>query len=170
MQIQVDIGFENLVKIVKQLPQDQLLRLKRELEKESVEDAELKDLRSFLLDAPVFTDEQVATIEQTRKEIDKWQKLKLDSSEHEVYTVTDKGWNGVKNGDLLKLLVQENFDALLTFDKNLLHQQNFKKYTIKVFVLSAPINPYQELSKLTPRIKEYIKNNDSAKGPVIVVS
>ena len=66
--------------------------------------------------------------------------------------------------------MQENFDALLTFDKNLQHQQNFKKYTIKVFVLSAPINTYQELSKLTPRIKEYIKNNDSAVGPVIVVS
>ena len=97
-------------------------------------------------------------------------KLKLDFSEHEIYTVTDKGWNGVKNGDLLKLLVQENFDTLTTFDKNLQHQQNFKKYTIKVFVLSAPINTYQELSKLTPRIKEYIKNNDSAIGPVIVVS
>jgi len=72
MQIQVDIGFENLIKIVKQLPKDQLLRFKKELEKESVEDTQQKDLRSFLLDAPVFTDEQVATIEQTRKEIDKW--------------------------------------------------------------------------------------------------
>ncbi|MGN8072207.1 hypothetical protein [Mucilaginibacter sp. SG564] len=72
MQIQVDIGFENLIKIVKQLPKDQLLRFKKELEKESAEDTPQKDLRSFLLDAPVFTDEQVATIEQTRKEIDKW--------------------------------------------------------------------------------------------------
>lgn len=49
-------------------------------------------------------------------------KLKLDFPEHEVYTVTDKSWNGIKNGELLKLLLQENFDALLTFDKNLQHQ------------------------------------------------
>jgi hypothetical protein len=73
MQIQVDIGFENLVKIVKQLPKDQLLRFKKELEMESAEDTELKNFRSFLLDAPVFTDEQIATIEQTRKDIDKWE-------------------------------------------------------------------------------------------------
>lgn len=95
-------------------------------------------------------------------------KLKLDFTEHEIYTVTDKGWNGVKNGELLKLLVKENFDALLNFDKNLQHQQNFKNYTVKVIVLSAPINTYQELTKLTSRVKEYIKSNDH--GPVIVVS
>ena len=95
-------------------------------------------------------------------------KLKLDFTEHEIYTVTDKGWNGVKNGELLKLLVKENFDVLLTFDKNLQHQQNFKNYTVQVIVLSAPINTYQELTKLTSRVKEYIKSN--ASGPVIVVS
>ena len=80
-------------------------------------------------------------------------RLKLDFSEHEIYTVRDKGWNGIKNGDLLKLLIENHFDALLTFDKNLQHQQNFIKYTIIVFVLSATINSYQELSKLVPQIK-----------------
>ena len=73
MQVQVDIGFENLIRIVKQLPKDQLLKFKKELDKEIVDDNELKYLKSFLLDAPVFTDEQIATIEQTRKEINKWQ-------------------------------------------------------------------------------------------------
>ncbi len=72
MQVQVDIGFENLISIVKQLPKDQLLKFKKELDKEIVQDTELKDLRAFLLEAPVFTDEQIATIEQTRKDIDKW--------------------------------------------------------------------------------------------------
>ncbi len=46
-------------------------------------------------------------------------RLKLDFTEHEIYTVRDKGWNGIKNGDLLKLLIENHFDALLTFDKNL---------------------------------------------------
>jgi predicted nuclease of predicted toxin-antitoxin system len=64
-------------------------------------------------------------------------KLKLDFPEHEVYTVTDKSWNGIKNGELLKLLLQENFDALLTFDKNLQHQQNFKKYTHQCFRINC---------------------------------
>jgi predicted nuclease of predicted toxin-antitoxin system len=32
-------------------------------------------------------------------------KLKIDFQGHEVYTVRDMGWNGIKNGELLKLLV-----------------------------------------------------------------
>jgi hypothetical protein len=82
-------------------------------------------------------------------------RLKFDFSEHEIFTVRDKGWNGIKNGELLKLLLANKFDALLTFDKNLQHQQNFKKYTITVFVLSAKINSYEVLTNLTPKVKNY---------------
>jgi len=46
-------------------------------------------------------------------------RLRLDFPEHEVYTVSDKGWNCKKNGELMKQLIAENFDALFTFDKNL---------------------------------------------------
>ena len=46
-------------------------------------------------------------------------RLKHDFTEHEIYTVRDKNWNGIKNGELLHLLIENNFDALLTFDKNL---------------------------------------------------
>ncbi len=49
-------------------------------------------------------------------------RLKYDFSDHEIYTVRDKGWQGIKNGELLKLMTEEKFDALLTFDKNLQHQ------------------------------------------------
>ncbi|AYL98958.1 DUF5615 family PIN-like protein [Mucilaginibacter celer] len=94
-------------------------------------------------------------------------KLKTDFPEHEIYTVTDKGWNGVKNGELLKLLLKENFDALLTFDKNLQHQQNFNKYTIAVFVLIAPINTHAVLVKLVPQIKDHLKKGIPA-GPTII--
>jgi hypothetical protein len=69
-------------------------------------------------------------------------RLKLDFADHETYTVRDKGWNGIKNGQLLQLMAENGFDALLTFDKNLQHQQNFQKYTILVFVLSAVNNTY----------------------------
>lgn len=49
-------------------------------------------------------------------------RLKLDFPEHEIYTIGDKNWNGIKNGELLKLLLENKFDALLTFDKNLQYQ------------------------------------------------
>lgn len=61
-------------------------------------------------------------------------RLKLDFPEHKIYTITDKKWNDIKNGDLMDLLVENSFDALLTYDKNLQYQQNFSKYTITVFV------------------------------------
>ncbi len=79
-------------------------------------------------------------------------RLKKDFSGHEIFTIRERNWNGLKNGELLKLLLANNIDALLTYDKNLQHQQNFKTYPITVFVLSARINTYSELTKLTPKI------------------
>jgi len=95
-------------------------------------------------------------------------RLKLDFTAYEIYTVRDKGWNGIKNGELLQLLLANNFTALLTFDKNLQHQQNFIKYTITVFVLSATINSYEALTKLTPKIKERLNKGDLPSGAIVI--
>ena len=95
-------------------------------------------------------------------------RLKLDFPEHEIYTVRDKSWNGIKNGNLLKLLIENDFDALLTFDKNLRHQQNFIKYSIAVIVLSADLNSYEELTKLTPQIKAYLNKKPLSVGAVVI--
>jgi uncharacterized protein DUF5615 len=95
-------------------------------------------------------------------------KLKFDFEEYEVYTIREKGWNGIKNGQLLQLLIENKFDALLTFDKNLQYQQNFAKYSMTVFVLSAPINTYFVLTQLTPKIKKYIFAGSMPKGTVII--
>lgn len=97
-------------------------------------------------------------------------RLKLDFLEHEIYTVRDKGWNGIKNGELLTLLLDNNFDALLTFDKNLQHQQNFTKYAITVFVLSAKINSNEKLTRLSPKVKEYLTKEPLSVGAVFIMS
>ena len=55
-------------------------------------------------------------------------RLKADFPEHNVYTVSDLGWNGKTNGELLKLMIDQQFEALITFDKNLQYQQNLSKY------------------------------------------
>ena len=46
-------------------------------------------------------------------------RLKLYFQEHEIYTVADKGWTGISNGKPLELLIENEFDVLMTFDKNL---------------------------------------------------
>ena len=95
-------------------------------------------------------------------------KLKDDFTGHSVFTVRDQGWNGMKNGELIQLMLSHGFDALLTFDKNLEHQQNFQRYTLTVFVLSAINNTYIELSKLTSQILTHLESEILPSGPVII--
>ena len=95
-------------------------------------------------------------------------RLKEDFLDHEIYTVRDKGWNGIKNGELLKLMVENGFQALLTFDKNLQHQQNFKKFSIAVFVFSTIANTYKELTILSPKVIHYLNKGRLPAGPIII--
>ena len=95
-------------------------------------------------------------------------RLRQDFPGHEVFTVRDKGWNGIKNGELLKLMVAEGFEALLTFDKNLQHQQNFSRYTLTVFVLTAPINQYQVLTLLAPQVNKMLASGNLPAGPIVI--
>lgn len=97
-------------------------------------------------------------------------RLKADFANHEVYTVRDKEWNGIKNGELLQLMVENGFHALLTFDKNLQHQQNFQKYIIAVFVLSAVSNTYMELTNLSPKVHEYLQKGSLPIGPIVITA
>lgn len=83
-------------------------------------------------------------------------RLKTDLNKYEIYTAADKGWTGVTNGKLLELLIENKFDALLTFDKNLQYQQNFTKYSIAVIVLNASDNSYLTLKNLVPKINDLL--------------
>lgn len=94
-------------------------------------------------------------------------RLKQDFVEFEIFTAADLGWTGVTNGRLLELLIENNFKALLTFDKNLQHQQNFTRYSIAVLVLVASDNRYQTLKNLVSKIKQVL-TQELKPGPTIV--
>ena len=95
-------------------------------------------------------------------------RLKADFPDHEIFTVRDKGWNGIKNGELLQLMLAGNFNALMTFDKNLQYQQNFIKYSITVFVLTASNNTYDQLKPLAPLINQILAVGLLSPGPIII--
>jgi predicted nuclease of predicted toxin-antitoxin system len=59
----------------------------------------------------------------------------------EVYTAKDMQWLGKENGELLKLLIENNFTGLITIDNNLYFQNNFVDYPIEVVVLVAQTIP-----------------------------
>lgn len=45
-------------------------------------------------------------------------------TEFEVHTVQQQGWSGIKNGELLALAAQHGYDALISADKIMEHQQS----------------------------------------------
>lgn len=84
-------------------------------------------------------------------------KLRNDfSKEHKVWTVHDKGWLGKKNGELLKLLVEEGFELFVTVDRNLPYQQYTENLPPTVVVLCAKDNRRETLRQLIPKIFEQL--------------
>jgi predicted nuclease of predicted toxin-antitoxin system len=61
-------------------------------------------------------------------------RLRRSMLSHQVSTVVQEGWSGVKNGKLLALAAT-GFDAFITVDKNLSHQQNTSNLPVAVLVL-----------------------------------
>ena len=94
--------------------------------------------------------------------------LKNEISGHEVKTVPESGWAGLKNGELLSR-AQAEFDVFITTDRNLMFQQNLPKYDLAVIVLAAKTNRLQDLIPLMPKVLDAI---DSAKPgkPVVLES
>ncbi|TFZ06241.1 hypothetical protein EZ313_06245 [Ramlibacter henchirensis] len=71
---------------------------------------------------------------------------------HEVSTVPEQGWAGVKNGALLALAAAQ-FDALITVDKNLPYQQSARNLPVAVVVLDSPSNALSALLHLVPALE-----------------
>lgn len=79
--------------------------------------------------------------------------LRAELPGHEVKTVADAGWAGVKNGALLQLAATR-FDVLLTVDRNLEYQQNFAGLTIAVIVIDTPSNDIEVLRPLMSKVRD----------------
>jgi len=83
-------------------------------------------------------------------------RLKRDFVGHTVSTVDEAGLKGLKNGQLLRAAVG-NFDALITVDQNITHQQNPASFGISIVLLIAQSNRYQDLKSLVPQALDALK-------------
>ena len=70
---------------------------------------------------------------------------------HTASTVTDNGWSGLENGELL-CAAAPGFDVFLTADQNLEYQQNLSKLPLAVVVLIARDNTLDTLHPLLPEL------------------
>jgi len=64
-------------------------------------------------------------------------------------TVRDAGWSGKENGELLSLAEQQ-FEVLVTIDRNIKHQQNLAGRKISVLIIRTASNDYEDIQPLIP--------------------
>ena len=79
--------------------------------------------------------------------------LRRELPGHDVKTIQEAGWAGVKNGELLRLAAG-HFDVLLTVDRNLEYQQNFSGVMLAVVVVDAASNDVAVLRPLMPAVRD----------------
>lgn len=75
MQLTVDIQYEQLIKIIRHLPANQLAMLKAELENTVAKNNTLTiktDFQEFILKGPVMSDVQYSAFKENRKAFNQW--------------------------------------------------------------------------------------------------
>lgn len=86
--------------------------------------------------------------------------------DHDVFTIEQAGFKGLKNGKLIAA-VAGKYDVLLTVDKNIEHQQNSKDLPIAILILSARTNRFESLSPLVSMANEALET--IATGEIIKI-
>jgi predicted nuclease of predicted toxin-antitoxin system len=78
-------------------------------------------------------------------------RLRRDLPGHEVMSVQEMGWSGIKNGRLLAL-AQSEFQVLITGDRNLSFQNDLPRFRIAVVVLKAGSTRLSDTRPLMPKV------------------
>ena len=92
---------------------------------------------------------------------------KIFPSEHEVWTVPEAGYAGLKNGQLLRA-ADGKFDLLITSDANLQHQQTLGRYSLAFLLLRAHSNDIVDLQPVMQRALAQLDR--VASGQLLVVA
>jgi hypothetical protein len=74
---------------------------------------------------------------------------------HEVRTVAQMRWAGLRNGRLLERAEHE-FDALITVDRSMRFQQHVGRFNIALVVLRSRSNRYPDIAPLAPEVLSVI--------------
>lgn len=82
---------------------------------------------------------------------------------HDVSTVQQEGWAGLKNGELLRRAADAVFDVFVTADRNLEFQQNLSQTRLGVILLVAPSNALEDLLPLVPGLLTAIPKSRSGR-------
>ena len=76
--------------------------------------------------------------------------------DHDCYTVKYMGWDGIENGDLLRVAASAGFDALISNDKGLEYEQNPTALPLAVVVLISKDNKRATIEGMVPKLIEIL--------------
>ncbi|MGI8883965.1 MAG: DUF5615 family PIN-like protein [Pyrinomonadaceae bacterium] len=94
-------------------------------------------------------------------------KLKQEFGGHEVFTIDEAGFKGLKNGKLIRAASETGFEVLISVDKNIEYQQSKINLPLAVLVLSAKTN---RIESLLPLMAEALKVLGNIKtGEIITI-
>ena len=74
---------------------------------------------------------------------------------HAVTSVPKSAWSGIRNGDLLRQ-AEGLFDALVTMDRSIYHQQNLGGLRLAIVTLRVPTNRFADTSPLMPLLLDLL--------------
>ena len=77
---------------------------------------------------------------------------------HLVDTSAERGWSTLQNGDLLDQAESDDYEAFITTDLNLKHQQNLTNRTIRILVLTTTSWP--RISKKVHQVRDALETLD----------
>ena len=83
-------------------------------------------------------------------------KLKFELPGHDVATVSEIGWSGRTNGELLRL-AEPRFDAFITIDRGVKYQQNLRSKKLAVIQLAALDNRFETLRPLMAQVLQTLE-------------
>lgn len=85
---------------------------------------------------------------------------------HDVASVPRIGWAGMKNGKLLEAASQR-FDALITMDGSIPHQQDLTGHNLIIIGLRAASNRLADTAPLMPDVLDLLPNAEPGRMHVL---
>lgn len=76
---------------------------------------------------------------------------------HDVKHVQEFGWEGLKNGQLLRNAEASGFDVFITADKQLQYQQNLTERRLALIILDSLFITYRDIAPLAPLVLDNLR-------------
>jgi hypothetical protein len=77
---------------------------------------------------------------------------------HDVRTVSQEKWTGLKNSELLRRAKSEGFEVFITADQGLEYQQDLARSGLGIIVVKAATNRLEDLRPLIPTLLQALSS------------